>query len=76
MLDKYAVRAALRDAGVVPGGDMTTEACATKLAYLFGRKLPMERIAAILTVNLRGEISSQESYTNPVFTKNDVISRL
>lgn len=35
-LGTYAVGVALESNGVIPGGDMTTEAVVTKLAYLFG----------------------------------------
>ena len=36
-LGTYAVGITLQENGVVSGGDMTTEAAVTKLAYLFGR---------------------------------------
>jgi hypothetical protein len=46
------------EAGVVGGGDLTTEACTTKLAYLFGRlhNDPV-LVAQVLTQDIRGEIS-------------------
>ena len=68
VLGKYAVGAALVDAGVVSGGDMTCEACTTKLAYLFGRGLSLDEIAAALPVSLRGEISDEAHYTASVFS--------
>ena len=36
-LGTYAVGVALEKNGVISGGDMTTEAVVSKLAYLFGR---------------------------------------
>ena len=57
-LDTYTMGRELKEAGVVGGGDMTTEACTTKLAYLFGRLAndPV-LVAQMLTKDLRGEIS-------------------
>ncbi|CAN0490053.1 unnamed protein product, partial [Scytosiphon promiscuus] len=37
ILGAYAVGVELEKNGVVSGGDMTTEAVVSKLAYLFGR---------------------------------------
>lgn len=54
----YAVGKAMADAGVISGGDMTTEACATKLAYLFGKGLGTDEIARVLACDLRGEITA------------------
>lgn len=71
-LGQYAVGAALLGAGVVSAGDMTTEAAATKLAFLFGLDRTAEgsgpesaarrsertaRVAALLQRDLRGELS-------------------
>lgn len=33
LLEKYSVGLALKEAGVLSGGDMSTEACATKVLY-------------------------------------------
>jgi L-asparaginase len=48
--------AALRDAGVISGRDMTAEAALTKLYYLFGKGLPPETVKAQMQVCLRGEL--------------------
>jgi L-asparaginase len=57
-LDTYSMGREFKDYGVVSGGDMTTEACTTKLAYLFARLDgdPL-LVAETLQQNLRGEIS-------------------
>jgi L-asparaginase len=39
LFTKYALGAALQKLGVLSGGDMTSEACSTKLAHLMGRRV-------------------------------------
>lgn len=56
-LTTYSMGKDFKDAGVVSGGDMTTEACTTKLAYLFGRLGDPERVAQTFSENIRGEIT-------------------
>jgi len=56
-LDVYSMGIEFKKAGVVSGGDLTTEACTTKLAYLFGRGADHTSIPLLLTQNLRGEIT-------------------
>ena len=56
-LDTYSMGREFREAGVVSALDMTTEACTTKLAYLFGRVDDPVTVGRMLTVDLRGEVS-------------------
>lgn len=56
-LSKYAVGKALLDARVLSGHDMTTEAVATKLAFLLGQTRYQDRVAELLAVDLRGEVT-------------------
>ena len=53
----YANGDILRQAGLVSGGDMTTEAAFTKLYYLFSKGLSAEEIKRQIERNLRGELS-------------------
>lgn len=55
--DRYATAHLLRDAGVVPGADMTPEAALTKLMHLLGTLDSPEAVRAQLTRNLRGELT-------------------
>lgn len=56
-LDTYEVGQRLLQLGVVPAGDMTTEACVTKLAYLSGRGLVGDQLRVAMSQNLRGELT-------------------
>lgn len=53
----YETSAGLLKAGVLGGGDITTEAAVTKMMILLGSGLPADRIKAMLTKSLCGEMS-------------------
>lgn len=54
----YATGNALAQAGVVSGGDLTTEAALTKLHYLLSKELPASEIRELMQQNIRGELTS------------------
>ena len=56
-MDLYATGHALKDAGVLSGGDITTESALGKLFFLMGKSDDNEYVKAHLEEDLRGEIS-------------------
>ena len=53
----YATGTALTKAGVVPGRDMTVEACLTKMLFLLSQKLSVDEMRIQLATNLAGELT-------------------
>ena len=56
-MDIYATGRALKNAGVISGGDMTTESALGKLFILLGESSDTEEVKSLLPKNLRGEMS-------------------
>ena len=54
----YATGTALTKAGVIPGRDMTVEACLTKMLFLLSQKLSPDEIRTQLAANLVGELTT------------------
>ena len=57
-MDLYATGKALKDAGVLCGGDITTESALGKLFFLMGNNNENESVKAALEKDLRGEMSN------------------
>jgi lysophospholipase len=60
----YAAGLALFEAGVVSGGDMTSEAALTKLMYLLSNEdLTANEVRRLMSVDLRGELTVKRKRT-------------
>lgn len=57
VMRRYAAADALRQAGVISGHDLTTEAALTKMMHLFGNGLDNDNVKRLLGENLCGEMS-------------------
>lgn len=55
---KYATSLALKKAGIISGGDMTTEAAVTKLMHLFGQNHSAQQVARAFSKSIAGEITA------------------
>jgi L-asparaginase len=55
--EKYESGLFLQQAGVIGGGDITSEAALTKMMYVLGKKLSREETVRMLSCSLRGEIT-------------------
>ena len=55
-MDIYANGKALKESGVISGGDLTTEGALAKLFHLMGNHSDNKEVKGLLTENLRGEM--------------------
>ena len=51
----YEASAKLTDVGVISGVDLTPEAAVTKLMYLLGKNLPIEKVKRLMQIDMCGE---------------------
>lgn len=58
---KYETSSALKKIGVVSGYDITFESAITKLMYVLGQKISIDKSKKLLETSLRGEISPTNS---------------
>ena len=55
--ERYLTGLHLQNAGVISGHDLTIEAAVTKMMYLFGKDLPLEKVAEAFEKPIRGEMT-------------------
>jgi L-asparaginase/Glu-tRNA(Gln) amidotransferase subunit D len=70
-LETYSMGREFQNAGIIAGGDMTTEACTTKLAYLIGCYDSKEAVEKLIAENIRGEITCQGDFPQKYFSHRD-----
>jgi L-asparaginase len=58
-MTSYATGQVLRDAGLTGGADLTPEAALTKLVYLFSKGYTPDEVRALVTTDLRGELTPE-----------------
>lgn len=56
----YETSIELKKAGIINGGDITTESALAKLMYLLGENIPKNKFKSVFEAQLRGEISVPE----------------
>ena len=60
IMGHYETSVELKKAGIINGGDITTESALAKLMYLLGENIPKNKFKSIFEVQLRGELSVPE----------------
>lgn len=70
-LETYSMGREFQNAGIIAGGDMTTEACTTKLAYLIGCVDSAEAIEKLVAEDIRGEITREGDFGKKYFSHRD-----
>lgn len=60
IMGQYETSIELKNAGIINGGDITTESALAKLMYLLGENIPKNKFKSIFEAPLRGEISAFE----------------
>jgi len=73
-LDACSFGKELKENGVVSGGDLTVEACVTKLTYLFGRIKDPYVVQRLVTTDMRGEMLRADSRTVNVLADTPTVS--